>query len=467
MRTRRAIWHRSLNVLQSQNTQNSSDYSCVFAQSERPNFNAISHAWLASWGKRGILTAIGNKNNFTELTTMSLLSMLFTCLTLVIIAIHLFTHWRLNRFGQQLLEDKHQSSQDILKQLLTMQHELSEKIHKNLLSGMQHLQESLATGMNQTRQQVNESLKLQNDNLGKQMKQLTEEVHTRLQQISQQVDKRLAEGFEKTNATFNDVLKRLALIDSAQKKISELSTNVVSLQSILNDKRSRGAFGEVQLTSLIRNILPESNIAFQHTLSNGKRVDCILFLPEPTGNISIDAKFPLETYQKLINPDLSAIEIKQAEQQFRVDIRKHILDIADKYIIPNETADGAMMFIPAEAIFAEIHSHFPECVELANKHHVWMVSPTTMMAILTTARAVLKDDATRKQVHIIQEHLMHLAKDFGRFQKRMDNLSRHIGQAKEDVDDVNKSAKKLTNRFIKIEKCEVEPLLEEKDVEVE
>lgn len=282
-----------------------------------------------------------------------------------------------------------------------------------------------------------------------------QEIQQHLKEISGQVEKRLSDGFEKTTQTFTDIVKRLALIDEAQKKMTELSGNVISLKTLLSDKRSRGAFGEVQLNSLIRNVLPEQHFSFQHTFSNGKRADCVLFLPESTGNIAIDAKFPLENFQKSMDTELSESERKTAEQQFKQDIKFHIQTIAEKYIIPGETCEGAIMFIPAEAIFAEIHAHYPELVELSHQAKVWLVSPTTMMAILTTARAVLKDDATRKQIHIIQEHLQVLGKDFGRFQTRMDGLQKHIEQAHQDVTDVNKSARKITSRFGKIEKVEL------------
>ncbi|MFN3233959.1 MAG: DNA recombination protein RmuC [Gammaproteobacteria bacterium] len=306
------------------------------------------------------------------------------------------------------------------------------------------------------RMQISEHLDKHSKNLNERMQALTQNTNERLKEISGQVEKRLTEGFEKTTQTFTDVVKRLALIDQAQKKITELSSNVVSLQSILNDKRSRGAFGEIQLNNLIRNVMPENTFELQHTLSNNKRCDCVLFLPEPTGNIVIDAKFPLETYRKLTEEQNADQEKRALEQQFRQDIKTHITHIAEKYILPGETADGAMMFIPAEAIFAEIHAHYPDVVEFSNQKRVWLVSPTTMMAVLTTARAVLKDADTRKQVHIIQEHLILLAKDFTRFQKRMDTLAKHIDQAHQDVSDVHTSAKKITSRFNKIESLEME-----------
>lgn len=222
------------------------------------------------------------------------------------------------------------------------------------------------------------------------------------------------------------------------------------------DKRARGAFGEVQLATLIANVLPSTHYRMQYTLSNQKRADCILFLPDPTGNVVIDAKFPLETYQKLMNTDNASVERKSLQQQFRQDLQKHIKDIAEKYIIPNETADGAVMFIPAEAIFAEIHANYPEIVALSQRLKVWLVSPSTLMAVLTTAKAVLKDDETRKHVHIIQKHLQALADDFQRFEKRMDKLSKHIDLAHQDVSEVNTSAKKITQRFHKIESVDLD-----------
>ncbi|MES9811405.1 MAG: DNA recombination protein RmuC [Candidatus Thiodiazotropha sp.] len=331
-----------------------------------------------------------------------------------------------------------------------------EAFDERQLETMRQQHATLQSGMGEVRKQVAEALTQHADNLGKKVQGLTETTDSRLKEISGQVEKRLNEGFEKTTETFNQVLTHLTRIDEAQKKITELSTNVVSLQEVLADKRSRGAFGEVQLSALVRNVMPESGFALQYTLSNGRRADCVLFLPDPTGNVVIDAKFPLESYQRMLDDRLAETERVQAQRRFRNDIKKHMEDIASRYIIPGETSDGAVMFIPAEAVFAEIHAHFPDLVEEAFRKRVWLVSPTTMMAILTTARAVLKDAATREQVHIIQDHLRALSKDFGRFQNRMDNLARHIGQAHQDVSDVNISARKITNRFEKIEKVELE-----------
>lgn len=319
----------------------------------------------------------------------------------------------------------------------------------------QTIQDAMQKGRQEGQEQVKSAL---NDNthiLSERMKHLTESTDKRLEQINERVEKRLSEGLAKTTETFTDIVKRLALIDQAQQKITELSGNVVSLKEILTDKRSRGAFGEVQLSSLIRNVLPEQSFKFQHTLSNDKRCDCMLFLPEPTGNIVIDAKFPLENFQKLMDVDASDADRKMAEQAFKRDIKTHITDIASKYIFPPETTDGAIMFIPAEAVFAEIHAHYPDLVEFSHREKVWLASPTTMMAILTTAKSVLKDDATKKQVHLIQDHLRALSKDFGRFQKRMDGLERHISLANDDMKNINVSARKITSRFDKIEQVEL------------
>jgi DNA recombination protein RmuC len=310
--------------------------------------------------------------------------------------------------------------------------------------------------VDRVQEQVALALKGNADDIGKRMLSLTETTDKKLLEISGHVDRRLSEGFDKANSTFTDVVKRLALIDDAQKKITELSGNVVSLQQILSDRTSRGAFGEVQLHALVQNVLPPAGYAMQYSLSNGNRVDCMLFLPPPTGHVPIDSKFPLENYRRQMNPDLPAEERKNAERTFARDVRTHIDDIASKYLIAGETSEGAIMFLPAEAVFAEIHASHPDLVEHAHRSRVWMASPTTLWAILTTAKAVLRDAATRQQVHIIQEHLGKLGEDFVRFQRRMDNLAQHIDQAHRDVEDVNKSARKITRQFDRIERLELD-----------
>lgn len=361
----------------------------------------------------------------------------------------------LEKIQQSLMTQLHQLHLDLAQSYQSSQNSINEKVAQGQLRTQQIISDTLQKQMTDVREQINHSFKQHASSLTSHLQLLTEEIRTHLHSLTQQVNHKLTEGFEKTSSTFIDVVKRLTIIDEAQKKITELSNHVVSLQDVLVDKRARGAFGEVQLAALISNMIPSAHYQMQYTLSNQKRADCILFLPEPTGNVVIDAKFPLETYQRLINTDAVSVERKSIQQQFRQDIQKHIKDIAEKYIIPNETTDGAMMFIPAESIFAEIHANYPDLISLSQRLKVWLVSPSTLMAVLTTAKAVLKDDATRKQVHIIQKHLHFLAEDFQRFEKRMDKLTKHIDLAHQDVNEVNTSAKKITSRFQKIESVDI------------
>ena len=292
--------------------------------------------------------------------------------------------------------------------------------------------------------------------IGAAIEGLSRTTDTRLEQISGKVNERLEEGFKKTNDTFVSVMARLATIDEAQRKIDGLTSNVVSLQELLGDKRSRGAFGELQLEALVRNLLPPSAYAFQHTLSGGTRVDCVLMLPEPTGMVAVDAKFPLENYHRMFDWELAEADRLAAGRQFKADMRGHVDDICERYIVAGETSDGAVMFVPAEAVFAEIHAHHPETVDYAMQRRVWIVSPTTMMAVLNTARAVLKDVETRRQVHIIKDELAKLGKEFGRFDQRMHKLAEHIRQAHQDAQDVRITSEKISRRFSQIERVELE-----------
>jgi DNA recombination protein RmuC len=292
--------------------------------------------------------------------------------------------------------------------------------------------------------------------LSRAIETLTRSVEGQLQTLSGQVNTRLDEGLRKTHDTFTSVMARLAAIDEAQKKIEGLTSSVVSLQEILGDKRARGAFGEVQLEALVRNALPPDAFAFQVTLPGGSRVDCLLDLPPPTGKVAIDAKFPLENYHRMFDPALAQADRKAAQTAFRADVRRHVDAIADKYILPGVTADGAVMFLPAEAVFAELHASHPEIVAYAQARRVWIVSPTTLMAVLNTARAVLKDMETRRQIHVIQEELGRLAKDFGRFDERMSALARHIGQVNKDVEEVHISSRKISAHFQRIESARLD-----------
>ena len=345
--------------------------------------------------------------------------------------------------------------EELLKQLAALSAELQAKQEAMRVEVVGKTLQTLAEQGRAEQELIQSTMKRNTELLTQTIEGLTRSTDARLEQISGKVAERLDEGFKKTNETFVSVMARLATIDEAQKKIDGLTTNMVSLQELLGDKRSRGAFGEVQLEGLVRNIMPPQSYAMQYTLPNSTRADCVLMLPEPTGMVAVDAKFPLENYHRMFDAPTDA-ERALAQRQFKADIKKHVDDISSKYIIPGVTSDGAVMFVPAEAVFAEIHAHHPDVVDYAMQRRVWVVSPTTLMAVLNTARAVMKDVETRKQVHIIQDELGKLGKDFGRFDERMKKLAEHIRQANKDVDDVQISSRKITEQFAKIERVELD-----------
>ena len=345
--------------------------------------------------------------------------------------------------------DELRATRDAVQALQARQQALRDEILTKLL-------EKLSEQARADQELIQNSFRNATQHLSGSVEALAKTVDGRLEQISGKVSERLDEGFKKTNETFVSVMARLATIDEAQKKIDGLTTNVVSLQELLGDKRSRGAFGEVQLEDLVRNILPPQAYAMQFTLPNGSRADCMLKLPEPTGMMAVDAKFPLENYRRMFDVSIAETERTLARRQFKMDIKKHVDDISSKYIIPGVTSDGAMMFVPAEAVFAEIHAHHPDVVEYAMQRRVWVVSPTTLWAVLNTARAVLKDVETRKQVHIIQDELGKLGRDFNRFEERMGDLAKHIGQANKDVELIHISSRKITDRFAQIERVDLD-----------
>ena len=355
---------------------------------------------------------------------------------------------RLNKTVTEELKSTRKSLNDLQlaqqEALSKIREEITDKIHKTLSEQGKAQQETLQNSLKNTALQLIASVET-----------LTKSVDKRLEAITGKVQERLDEGFKKTNQTFISVMERLATIDEAQKKIDGLTTNMVSLQELLGDKRSRGAFGELQLEGLIKNILPPDSYSFQYTFSKGVRADCVLFLPDPTGTVAVDSKFPMENYQKMFDVNLTDIDKAKAQKQFKLDVKKHINDIATKYIIIDETSDGAVMFLPAEAVFAEIHAYHPELIQEAMAKKVWIVSPTTLMAVLNTARAVLKDVETKKQVHIIKSELGKLGKEFNRFDTRMKKLADNIRQAHENAQDVHITSQKITQRFTQIEKVEL------------
>lgn len=276
----------------------------------------------------------------------------------------------------------------------------------------------------------------------------------RLLEVTKNVGQGLQQSSEKTAQTLSDLRERLAKIDVAQQKISSLSEQVVSLQEVLSNKQARGAFGEIQLNDLVTSILPPSAYSFQAVLSNQKRADCILKLPNPPGTIVIDSKFPLESYQQLRQASNDR-EKNEAERFFKASVLKHIKDISEKYIISGETAESALMFLPSESVYAELHANFIDVIEASYRARVWIVSPTTLMATLNTVRAILKDAYMREQAGVIQKEVGCLIEDISRLDERIENLSRHFDMAGKDIGEIKISSSKISKRIEKIEDIEL------------
>jgi DNA recombination protein RmuC len=285
-------------------------------------------------------------------------------------------------------------------------------------------------------------------------------VNQRLDGLTKRLGDSLLEQGQKTGETLRGLHERLAVIDAAQKNITELSAQVVGLQDILSNKQARGAFGEVQLHDLVANLLPPSAYALQATLSNRNRADCLLKLPDPPGPLVIDAKFPLESYRAIRDAGDKAAAV-QAARAFSLDVRKHVRDIQEKYIIAGETADSALMFLPSEAVYAELHANFANVVEDAFRRKVWIVSPTTLWATLNTVRAILKDVRLREQAGRIQSELQAMADDVTRLDDRVAKLQRHFEQSVDDVRQIRISTDKVTWRAARIDLAQLEAVAED------
>jgi DNA recombination protein RmuC len=297
------------------------------------------------------------------------------------------------------------------------------------------------------------------ERLQAQERTVTKALDERLTEFSKRIGERLKESSTQSQTTLTDLRERLAVIDKAQKNIAELSTQVVGLQDILANKQARGAFGEIQLHDIVESILPPSAYKFQVTLGNGKRADCLLDLPNPPGPIAIDSKFPLENYEALCAAREEPA-ITTARRALAADLRKHVRDIAERYIVPGETAESALMFLPSEAVYAELHANFREVVEESYKARVWIVSPTTLMATLNTVRAILKDVRMREQAGLIQTEVATMLKDVARLDDRVGKLQNHFGQANEDLRQIRISTEKVTKRGEKIAQVELEDVNE-------
>ena len=289
----------------------------------------------------------------------------------------------------------------------------------------------------------------------KSQEEIKRTMHERLDTVSKRLGDSLEKNSEKTGESLDNLKERLTVIDEAQKNITDLSGQMVGLQDILSNKQARGAFGEIQLNDLVSSILPPSAFEFQATMENGKRADCLIKLPNPPGSIVVDAKFPLESYHRLHNAE-NETEFKKAQSLFKADILKHVKDISEKYIINGVTAESALMFLPSEAVYAELHGNYSDVIEKSYRAKVWIVSPTTLMATLNTVRAVLKDARMREQAGIIQKHVTTLLDDVERLDERVENLRKHFDRADKDIDLISTSSRKITSKVDVIEKIQME-----------
>jgi len=321
------------------------------------------------------------------------------------------------------------------------------EVVQNLADGQQRLQGGLNTvAETQTAAQA----------------RLIQSIEARLSDVQKGMSETLHSGTVRTTRSLTELQERLATIDKAQNNIEKLSGDVLSLQDILSNKQTRGAFGEIQLNDIVGKALPADSYTLQATLSNGKRADCLIHLPNPPGPIVIDSKFPLEAYERLVAARTKA-EMAVAAREFRTSVRGHIKAISDKYIIEGETADGAILFLPSEAVYAELHSKFSDVVREGFAARVWIVSPTTCMATLNTMRAILKDVRMREQAGAIRRELGLLSKDVERLGERVGNLDRHFGQASKDLSEIKISAEKAGNRARRLDAFDFEEIADDSD----
>lgn len=298
-----------------------------------------------------------------------------------------------------------------------------------------------------------------NRNINEDINKLNEKIELRLNMINDRVNERLDQNFEKTNKTFTSVLERLSKIDEAQKKIDNLSSDIVSLQSILTDKKSRGIYGEVNLKHILYSVFGDKNdkvYKLQYSFSNGTIADAVLFAPEPLGVVAIDSKFPLENYRIMVDKKFSQSDREFAAKSFKSDVKKHIDAIANKYIIDGVTSNQAIMFLPAEAIFAELNAYHSDIIEYAYKKRVWITSPTTLISTLTTIQVIIKNIERDKYAKVIGEELSKLSVEFSRYKERWDKLSRSIQTVSKDVEEIHTTTDKITKRFNSINSVELD-----------
>ncbi len=323
------------------------------------------------------------------------------------------------------------------------------------ITDMMNTQQSLVGKVDTVSTQQVESSRQLTESFGKSQKELSQSLADRLGKVEAEMNKNLATSSKETAESLAGIKERLGTIDKAQDNIKTLSEQVVSLQHVLDDNPARGAFGEIQLADIVESMLPSFAYQMQAPLANGKLVDCLIKLPDPPGPISVDAKFPLKAYQEMLGTDDLA-ERERAGKQLAIDTKKHIRDIAEKYVAQDidgsrSTAENALMFIPSEAVYGELHAHHPSVIAESHKLKVYLVSPTTLMATLTTVRAILRDVEMREQASVIQKEVGILLKDIGRLDTRVASLDRHFDQAARDIEDIKKSSTKIASRGDRIE----------------
>ena len=323
------------------------------------------------------------------------------------------------------------------------------------LAAMMEAQQALVGKVDAVSQQQVATSQALTDSLSTSQKALAKDLNERLAQVQATMGENLTDSATQTAKSLGELQQRLETIDKAQRNITDLSEQVVSLQHVLDDKHARGAFGEVQLNDIVIDALPPSAYDFQVVLSNSRRADCVIKLPNPPCPIVIDSKFPLTSYMSMLDSE-SADERTRHAKQLGVDTKKHINDIAERYILPGETSDSALMFIPSEAVYAELHAHHPDVVALSHKRKVFLVSPTTMMATLTTVRAVLRDVRMREQASLIQVEISTMLRDVERMMDRVRKLESHFDLANRDIKDIRISANKIASRGTKIEELELD-----------
>lgn len=350
---------------------------------------------------------------------------------------------------------------ELTKQIVEENIKFSDKLQK----ANTELRLDLAESFGKTEKESNKDLNEFKENLNTQIlsnfESLNKKIEEQMERINKKVEIRLDEGFNKTNKTFTNIVERLTKIDQAQKNIEKLSGEVVSLQDVLTDKKTRGTFGEVQLNNILSSIFgderkKDSIYETQATLSNGTKVDALLHLANPMGDLAIDSKFPLENYRRMYDSKLTEPEKVLAKRNFKQNIKKHVDDIATKYIIPTETSDQAVMFVPAEAIFAEIHAHHPDLVDYAQRKRIWIASPTTIMSLLTTVQVLLYNAKRDEQAKVIQEELIKLGDEFKRYNERWAKLNRSIDTVTKSVKEINTTSDKIGKRFDAISKVQLD-----------